>query len=55
MAPIIRAVLSNLIGKEDAKDIEIISNDVTIHPDGTWALKYRHPTRLPFPPLQFSK
>jgi 2-hydroxy-3-keto-5-methylthiopentenyl-1-phosphate phosphatase len=48
MAPIIRAVLSNLVGEEDAKDIEIISNDVTIHPDGTWTLKYRHPTRFFF-------
>jgi 2,3-diketo-5-methylthio-1-phosphopentane phosphatase len=44
MTPIIRAVLSNLIGDEDAKDIEIISNDVTIHADGKWELKYRHPT-----------
>jgi 2-hydroxy-3-keto-5-methylthiopentenyl-1-phosphate phosphatase len=45
MPPIIRAVLSNLIGDEDAKDIEIISNDVTIQPSGRWDIKYRHPTR----------
>ena len=45
MAPIIRAVLSALIGEEDAKDIEIVSNDVDIHEDGTWEIKYRHPTR----------
>jgi len=45
MTPIIRAVLSNLIGEEDAKDIDIISNDVTTHPDGKWDIKYRHPTR----------
>jgi len=44
MAPIIRAVLSNLVGDEDAKDIEIISNDVDIHPDGKWEIKYRHPS-----------
>ena len=45
MAPIIRAVLSALIGEEDSKDIEIVSNDVDIHKDGTWSIKYRHPTR----------
>jgi hypothetical protein len=45
MTPIIRAVLSNLVGDEDAKDIDIISNDVIIHPDGKWDIKYRHPTR----------
>lgn len=45
MAPIIRTVLSNLIGEEDAKDIDIISNDVTVHPDGKWGIKYRHPSR----------
>jgi 2-hydroxy-3-keto-5-methylthiopentenyl-1-phosphate phosphatase len=45
MAPLIRAVLSNLIGEDDAKDIEIISNDVDSHSDGTWAIKYRHPSR----------
>jgi len=44
MTPIIRTVLSNLIGEEDAKEIEIISNDVTIHPDGKWEIKYRHPS-----------
>jgi len=44
MAPLIRAVLSNLIGEEDAKDIEIISNDVDVYPDGKWAIKYRHPS-----------
>ncbi|KAI0715913.1 HAD-like domain-containing protein [Cerioporus squamosus] len=44
MAPIIRAVLSKLIGEEDSKDIEIVANDVDIHEDGTWSIKYRHPT-----------
>ncbi|RPD60381.1 hypothetical protein L226DRAFT_217390 [Lentinus tigrinus ALCF2SS1-7] len=44
MEPIIRAVLSNLIGEEDSKDIEIVSNHVDIHADGTWSIKYRHPT-----------
>jgi len=44
MAPLIRAVLSNLIGDEEAKNIEIVSNDVDIHPDGKWEIKYRHPS-----------
>jgi 2-hydroxy-3-keto-5-methylthiopentenyl-1-phosphate phosphatase len=45
MTPTIRAVLSNLVGEEDAKDIDIISNDVVIQPNGRWEIKYRHPTR----------
>ena len=45
MAPIIRAVLSALIGEEDAKDIEIVANEADVHEDGTWSIKYRHPTR----------
>ncbi|KAG6907613.1 hypothetical protein DXG01_008190 [Tephrocybe rancida] len=44
MAPLIRAVLSNLIGEESANEIEIIANDVTIHPDDKWEIKYRHPS-----------
>ena len=45
MTPTIRAVLSNLLGEQAAEDIEIISNDVDIKEDGTWEIKYRHPTR----------
>jgi len=45
MAPVIRAVLSKHIGEEEAKEIEIISNDVEIQPDGKWQIKYRHPSR----------
>jgi 2-hydroxy-3-keto-5-methylthiopentenyl-1-phosphate phosphatase len=48
MAPIIRAVLSNLVGEDDAKGIDIIANDVAIEPDGKWSIKYRHPTRYTF-------
>lgn len=44
MTPIIRVVLSNLIG-DDAKDIDIISNDVILHDDGKWEIQYRHPSR----------
>jgi 2-hydroxy-3-keto-5-methylthiopentenyl-1-phosphate phosphatase len=44
MEPLIRAILSNLVG-DDAKDIEIISNSVDIHDDGSWNIKYRHPSR----------
>ncbi|KZT69988.1 hypothetical protein DAEQUDRAFT_725974 [Daedalea quercina L-15889] len=68
MTPLIRAVLSNLIGEEDANKIEIVSNEVIIHPDGKWEIQYRHPSsgyghdksqailpyrRLPDPPIIF--
>lgn len=45
MAPIIRAVLSNLVGEKDANEIEIIANDANVRPDGSWEIKYRHPSR----------
>jgi len=45
MTPIIRAALSNLLGEEAAKDIDIVSNDVDIQPNGQWKIKFRHPTR----------
>ncbi|KAI0676188.1 HAD-like domain-containing protein [Trametes maxima] len=44
MAPLIRAVLSSLIGEDDARAIEIVSNEVDVRPDGSWEIKYRHPT-----------
>ncbi|KAJ2919093.1 hypothetical protein MD484_g1320, partial [Candolleomyces efflorescens] len=44
MAPLIRAVLVGLIGEEDASEIEIIANDVTLSDDGKWDIKYRHPS-----------
>ncbi|KAI6028220.1 HAD-like domain-containing protein [Pisolithus marmoratus] len=44
MEPIIRAVLSALVTPEEAAEIDIISNDVDVHMDGTWSIKYRHPT-----------
>lgn len=68
MTPLIRAVLSNLIGETDADKIEIVSNEVIIHPDGKWKIQYRHPSsgfghdksqailpyrRLPNPPTIF--
>jgi len=43
MEPLIRAILSNLVG-DDANDIEIISNSVETHEDGSWNIKYRHPS-----------
>jgi 2-hydroxy-3-keto-5-methylthiopentenyl-1-phosphate phosphatase len=45
MAPLIRVVLSNLVGDAAANEIEIIANDVTVFPDGKWEIKFRHPTR----------
>jgi len=43
MEPLIRAILSNLVG-DDAKDIDIISNSVDVHDDGLWNIKFRHPS-----------
>jgi len=43
MAPLIRGVLSNLIGEEYAKTIDIISNEVDLKADGSWSIKFRHP------------
>ena len=45
MAPIIRAILSNLVGDKDANEIEIIANDAVVRADGSWEIKYRHPSR----------
>lgn len=47
MAPIIRAVLTNLISEEEASSIDIIANDVE-YLDGAetgekWEIVYRHP------------
>ncbi|TEB34041.1 hypothetical protein FA13DRAFT_1729500 [Coprinellus micaceus] len=68
MAPLIRAVLSTLIGEQDASEIEIIANEVDIFDDGKWDIHYRHPSsgfghdksqailpyrRLPEPPVIF--
>lgn len=44
MAPLIRAVLSKLIGDEEAQNIEIVANDADVDADGKWEIKYRHPT-----------
>ena len=59
MAPLIRAVLSNLIGQEAAEEIEIIANDVVVHPSGKWNIQYRHPSRyvsgVPIWPFQLSR
>jgi 2-hydroxy-3-keto-5-methylthiopentenyl-1-phosphate phosphatase len=49
MAPIIRAVLTNLMTPEEAAEIEIIANDVEYtDPEKvgkTWEIVYRHPER----------
>lgn len=53
MEPLIRAILSNLVG-DDANNIEIISNSVDVHEDGSWNVKFRHPSRYclsSFPPF----
>ncbi|KAK0522740.1 hypothetical protein OC842_006374 [Tilletia horrida] len=47
MEPIIRSILSNLIGDEDAAQIDIVSNDVKYtDAEGkgdTWEIVFRHP------------
>ncbi|KAG8750667.1 hypothetical protein FRC14_000321, partial [Serendipita sp. 396] len=43
MSPWIRAVLSNLIGEEEAANMEVISNDVAYDENGRWHIRYRHP------------
>ena len=53
MAPLIRAVLSSLIGEEDAKEIDIVSNDVRIDENGKWHIVYRHPSRYAARTLPF--
>jgi hypothetical protein len=40
MAPLIRVVLSNLVGEQAANEIDVI-----VFPDGKWEIKFRHPTR----------
>lgn len=52
MAPIIRAVLSNLMSVEEAAEIDIIANDVRYTDEAqtgeTWEIVYRHPERCVF-------
>ncbi|KAE8256075.1 hypothetical protein A4X13_0g2822 [Tilletia indica] len=47
MEPIIRSIMSNLIGEDDAAQIDIVSNDVKYtDPEGkgtTWEIVFRHP------------
>lgn len=49
MAPIIRAVLTNLMSVEEAAEIDIIANDVKYTDEAqkgeTWEIVYRHPER----------
>jgi 2-hydroxy-3-keto-5-methylthiopentenyl-1-phosphate phosphatase len=44
MKPIIHAVLSKLVGEEDASRIDIVSNDVKDLGNGKWEIQYRHPS-----------
>lgn len=46
MVPIIRAIFENLVGKEDAERIQVVSNDVDLSKGGgkgQWTVKFRHP------------
>ncbi|GAO49503.1 hypothetical protein SAICODRAFT_66451 [Saitoella complicata NRRL Y-17804] len=40
MEPLIRALLTRLLGEELGSKIEIVSNSVDIRPDGTWEIIY---------------
>ena len=44
MEPVIRAVLSTLVGEADAQEIDIVSNHVRFKDDGKWEIQYRHPS-----------
>ena len=44
MEPLIRAVLSNAVGEDGAKHIDIIANSADVRPDGSWNIKFRHPS-----------
>lgn len=46
--PLIRAILENLLGKEDAARLEIVSNSVDVHSDGHFNVRFRHPDRLDY-------
>lgn len=42
--------MENLVGVEDANDIDIIANGVEIREDGSWTIVFRHPERsVPIP------
>lgn len=45
MVPIIRAIMENLVGVEDASDIDIIANEVEYLENCRWTIKFRHPER----------
>jgi len=49
MTPIIRSILANLIGDEEAASIDVISNEVKFtdpeQKGDTWELVYRHPDK----------
>lgn len=43
MVPIIRSILENLLGPEDASRMEIIANGVDVKQDGKFEIVFRHP------------
>lgn len=44
MLPLIKALISELIGPELVDHVRIIANDVEIAPDGSWSIVYRDET-----------
>jgi 2,3-diketo-5-methylthio-1-phosphopentane phosphatase len=43
MEPLIRAVLAEVVGEEDAAKVEIISNGIKVKDNGKWNIVFRHP------------
>lgn len=43
MEPIIRSIMENLLGAEDAARIDIVANTVDIRQDGSFEIIFRHP------------
>lgn len=39
MKPIIEAIFANLVGEEDAANIDVIANDTEFSDDGSWKIK----------------
>jgi len=43
MMPIIKALLTNYLGEEEASQITVIANDVKYREDGSWTIVFRNP------------
>jgi 2-hydroxy-3-keto-5-methylthiopentenyl-1-phosphate phosphatase len=46
MEQLIRAVLSERIGEEQAQQVDIVANAVELDNKPNWTIRYRHPERF---------